>query len=65
MMGGGAFILLKGGQAGLESTKRAKIRLAILPKILHIAPSEDAIASPLSKKEHGKVVFKAISAGYG
>ena len=41
MMGGGAFILLKGGQAGLESTKRAKIRLAILPKILHIAPSED------------------------
>ena len=38
MMGGGAFILLKGGQAGLESTKRAKIRLAILPKILHIAP---------------------------
>jgi hypothetical protein len=41
MMGGGAFILLKGGQAGLESTKRAKVRLAILPKILHIAPSED------------------------
>jgi len=65
MMGGGAFILLKGGQAGLESTKRAKIRLAILPKILHIAPSEDAIASPRSKKEHGKVVFKTISAGYG
>ena len=65
MMGGGAFILLKGGHAGPESTKRAKIRLAILPKILHIAPSEDAIASPRSKKEHGKVVFKAISAGYG
>jgi hypothetical protein len=41
MMGGGAFILLKGGQAGLESTKRAKIRLAILPKILNIAPSAD------------------------
>ena len=40
MMGGGAFILLKGGQAGPESTKRAKIRLAILLKILHIAPSE-------------------------
>ena len=39
-MGGGAFILLKGGQAGLESTKRAKIRLAILLKILQIAPSE-------------------------
>ena len=40
MMGGGAFILLKGRQTGLESTKRAKIRLAILLKILHIAPSE-------------------------
>jgi len=40
MMGGGAFILLKGGRAGPESTKRAKIRLAILLKILHIAPSE-------------------------
>jgi hypothetical protein len=65
MMGGGAFIRLKGGQAGLESTKRAKIRLAILPKILHIAPSEDAVASPKSEKEHGKVVFEAISAGYG
>jgi hypothetical protein len=40
MMGGGAFILLKGGRAGPESTKSAKIRLAILLKILHIAPSE-------------------------
>jgi hypothetical protein len=47
MMGGGAFILLKGGQARPESTKRAKIRLAILLKILHIAPSErrDRLAS--------------------
>jgi len=40
MMGGRAFILLKGGQAGPESTKRAKIRLAILLKILHTVPSE-------------------------
>jgi hypothetical protein len=40
MMGDGAFILLKGGRAGPESTKRAKIRLAILLKILHIVPSE-------------------------
>jgi hypothetical protein len=40
MMGGRAFILLKGGQAGPESTKRAKIRLAILLKILHIVPTE-------------------------
>jgi hypothetical protein len=37
MMGGGAFIRLKGGQAGLESTKQAEIRPAILPKILRIA----------------------------
>jgi hypothetical protein len=67
MMGGGAFILLKGGQAGPESTKRAKIRLAILLKILHYIScrQSDAIASPISKKRHGKVVFKAISAGYG
>ena len=28
------------GEAGPESTKRAKIRLAILLKILHIVPSE-------------------------
>ena len=40
MMGGGAFILLKGGRARPESAKRAKIRLAILLKILHIAPSQ-------------------------
>jgi transcriptional regulator of met regulon len=40
MMGGEAFILLKGGHAGPESTKRAKIRLAILLKILHIVPTE-------------------------
>jgi hypothetical protein len=40
MMGGGAFILLKGGEAGPETTKRAKIRLAILLKILRIVPSE-------------------------
>jgi hypothetical protein len=40
MMGGGAFILLKGGPAGPERAKRAKIRLAILLKILHIPSSE-------------------------
>jgi hypothetical protein len=40
MMGGGAFILLKGGRTGPEGTKRAKIRLAILLKILQIPPSE-------------------------
>jgi hypothetical protein len=40
MMGGGNFIPLKGGRSGPESTKQAKIRLAILLKILHIVPSE-------------------------
>ena len=65
MMGGGAFIRLKGGQAGLETTKQAEIRPAILLKILLITGPCDVIASPVSKKEHGKVVFKTISAGYG
>ena len=36
-MGGGAFILLKSGQIGPESTKQAEIRLANLLKILTIA----------------------------
>jgi hypothetical protein len=34
MMGGGAFILLKGGQAGPESTKQVENRVAVLRKIL-------------------------------
>jgi hypothetical protein len=40
MLGLGPFTLLKGGQAGPESIKRAKIRLAVLLRILHILPSE-------------------------
>jgi hypothetical protein len=35
MMGGGAFILLKAGRNWPESAKQAKIRLAILLKILY------------------------------
>jgi len=42
MMGGGTFILLKTGRAGLESAKQAEIRLAILLKILQIARFEAA-----------------------
>jgi hypothetical protein len=34
MMGGGAFILLKGGQAGPESAKQVENRVAALRKIL-------------------------------
>jgi hypothetical protein len=37
MMGGAAFILLKDGGTGPETAKQAKIRLARLRKILHIA----------------------------
>ena len=39
-MGRGAFILLKVGGPGPESTKQAEIRLAILLKILPIDDSE-------------------------
>jgi len=46
MMGGGAFILLKAGRLWPESAKQAEIRLAILLKILHIAPVWDAELSP-------------------
>jgi hypothetical protein len=45
-MGGGAFILLKVGSAGPESTKQVEIRLANLQKILHIARSEVLKPSP-------------------
>jgi hypothetical protein len=65
MMGGGAFILLKGGRARPESTKQAEMVVATLPKILHVVLSDDEIASPISEKRYGKVVFEAISAGYG
>ena len=37
-MGGAAFILLKAGDSGPESSKQAEIRLAVLLKILHIRP---------------------------
>jgi hypothetical protein len=46
MMGGGAFILLKVGRPWPESAKQAEIRLAILLKILHIAPFWGAKPSP-------------------
>jgi hypothetical protein len=65
MMGGGAFILLKSGPPRPESTKQAEMVVATLPKILRVALSDDEIASLVSEKRHGKVVFEAISAGYG
>jgi hypothetical protein len=36
-LGGGAFILLKGGPIGPESAKQAEIRLAIFLKVLQVA----------------------------
>jgi hypothetical protein len=45
-MGGGAFILLKAGQRWPESSKQAEIRLANLPKMLHIVPCWDENPSP-------------------
>jgi hypothetical protein len=45
MMGGGAFILLKGGRSRPKSAKQVEIRLAILLKILQIARSGDRVLS--------------------
>lgn len=44
-MGGGAFILLKTGRSGPESTKQAEIRLAGLPKLLNISAPGTKIRS--------------------
>jgi hypothetical protein len=41
MMGGRAFILLKTGRSGQESSKQPEIRLAYLRKVLRIAGSKD------------------------
>jgi hypothetical protein len=38
MMGGGDFFLLKGRQTGPESRKQANVGVAVLPRILEIAP---------------------------
>jgi hypothetical protein len=57
MMGGGAFILLKVGHPWPESAKQAKIRLANLRKILHIAGSEGENPRQ-GPKGHAMVVFR-------
>ena len=65
-MGGGAFTLLKVGRPGPESAKQAEIRLAILPKILHIARFRKAkIRSRKAEMHMLMVVWAGISAGYG
>jgi hypothetical protein len=60
MMSGGAFILLKVGCLGPESTKQAEIRLANLLKILRNFGSK---AKTLAKE--GEDGFSAISVGHG
>jgi hypothetical protein len=60
-MDGGAFIPLKSGRAGRESTKQVEIRLANLLKILAIAL---AASKPAGRAGHAEVV-SGISTGYG
>jgi len=57
MMGNRAFILLKVGQHWSESSKQAEIRLANLPKMLHIVPCWDEIPRH-GGKGHAMVVFR-------
>ena len=64
MMGGGAFILLKGGPAGPESTQQAENRVVVLRKILQIA-CFGAIGPRKGDKERVTVAFEAISKRYG
>ena len=64
MMGGGAFILLKRGPAGPESTQQAENRVAVLRKILQIA-CFGAKGPRTGEKERVTVAFEAISKGYG
>jgi hypothetical protein len=63
MMGGGAFILLKGGRIGPKSAKQVEIRLAILLKILQIARS--GVEPSPARDDRTAIVFTGISAGYG
>jgi hypothetical protein len=50
MMGGVAFIPLKAGGAGPKSAKQVEIRLAILPKILGVAPRALKMSSREGKR---------------
>jgi hypothetical protein len=65
MMSGGAFILLKAGRAWPESTKQAEIGLAILLKILRIAPVREAKNRSPKPARACESRPAAISAGYG
>jgi hypothetical protein len=64
-LGGGAFVLLKGGPTGPETAKQPEIRLAIFLKILQVAGLRvrDSLAGAGPDACIGDVC--AISAGYG
>jgi hypothetical protein len=64
MMGGGAFILLKAGRNWPESAKQAKIRLAILLKILYTSRSGGEFP-PRWTGAHARVVSAGVSVRYG
>jgi hypothetical protein len=64
MMGGGDFFLLKGRQTGPESRKQANVGVAVLPRILEIAPFS-GLNLRKTRKRRAKVVFSPSSADYG
>jgi hypothetical protein len=67
MMGGGAFILFKGGRPGPKSAKQPEIRFAVLLKILQIAHSGGRVSRwrRMARAPAVFAVFIVIFAGYG
>jgi len=63
MMGGGAFILLKTGRRGPESTKQAEIRLANLLKILRTPRLGGESPLQAAKRAHAVFVSRRIPFG--
>jgi len=64
MMSGRTFGLLKNGRLQSKSAKRAKIRLAILLKVLHFAGSAGKIRC-IRQAVRLLVAERYVSAGYG
>jgi hypothetical protein len=69
-MAGGTFVLLKGGRAGPESAKQAKIRLANLLKILGIAQDvpktfQSRFITARERRAGTHRLHLRISGGYG
>ena len=64
MMGGEAFLLLKAGLVGPETAKQAEICLAILLKIVQIAPFW-GVRFSLKLRDAFQGCAGGISAGHG